>query len=812
MAQPQAYNREVDFTERDGDDTNHAGINAELDAAALSINQIRDNLALIQRDDGGLQNGIVTADSLAPSAFDAVLANVNEATQEAQTAANQATLAASTAIAARNDAQTAETSAETAAAAALLNANTATTQATNAATSATAAAASFADFNDRYLGAKSTAPTVDNDGNPLQVGTLYYDTTLDQMRVYTTTGWGSASSSVNGTSARFRYIATAGQTTFTGVDSSGNTLAYDAGFVDIYLNGLRLDRTDYTATSGTSIVLASGASVGDELNIIAFGTFELLNLNAGHVAATDGAGGSLFTTVAGFITRLMSSAGSALVGFIQSGAGAVFRWVQDKLRERVSVKDFGAVGDGVADDTAKIQAAIDAVKISGGEIYFPAGTYKITSSLVVDTASYTKGLILRGTGRNTIINQTGAGQDAIKFSTTQYLRNSGIQDMLIVTSTTSGHCINIVYGCTTCFINNVDIEQGNPAKSCIYGDHSSFGGGVYDTKFSGGSWYCNPASTVAGFRFIANGAIFNENLFENLRCYSSNTVQFFQITTAVSGSIWLINNTWKNINFEICKGGGVYFDSFKNCKFENLSFWDAGGAYTNHLIDMGAGVGYESTSNTFINVGRNGDSLSAGVNDIRIVSGQDTVLINCYTQSGDGPRYDLSNKRVVVIGKLFGTVNNSAGMTVLNSIDGLRFPGTINGASLNYYDEGTFTPSFTNVSIGNGTLFGHWTRVGRKVSVTFGFLAGSTTTVGTITGFGGLPFTTGSVGGSRFFPFTGTAFKSGVGWTPVYTAAFNASTSGMGVVATDTNTNVTATTPFTWAANDSLSISGEYFV
>lgn len=509
---------------------------------------------------------------------------------------------------------------------------------------------------------------------------------------------------------------------------------------------------------------------------------------------------------------LAAASGSGMVGYLPDGAGAVGGTVQSKLQERVSVKDFGAVGDGVADDTAKIQAAIDAVRISGGEIYFPVGTYKITSSLVVDTASYTKGLILRGAGRNTIINQTGAGQDAIKFSTTQFLRNSGIQDMLIRTSATSGHCINIVYGCTTCFINNVDIEQGNPDKSCIYGDYSSFGGGVYDTKFSGGSWYCNQASTVAGFRFIANGTIFNENLFENLRCYNSNTAQFFQITTAVSGAIWLINNTWKNINFEICKGGGVYFDSFKNCKFENLSFWDAIGVYTNHLIDMGAGVGYESTANTFINVGRNGDSLSVNANDIRIVSGQDTVLINCYTQAGDGPRYDLSNKRVVVIGKLFGTVNNSAGMTVLNSIDGLRFPGTINGASLNYYDEGTFKPSFTNVVIGNGTLFGHWTRVGRKVSVTFGFLAGSTTTVGTITGFAGLPFTPGTIGANRFFPFTGTAFKSGASWTPVYTAAFSASTSGMGVVTTGTNANVTATTPFTWAADDSLSISGEFFV
>lgn len=366
------------------------------------------------------------------------------------------------------------------------------------------------------------------------------------------------------------------------------------------------------------------------------------------------------------IAQLATNAGGTMVAFLQGGAGAILRTIQDKLRETTSVKDFGAVGDGVADDTAEIQAAINAVILAGGgEVFLPPGTYKISDTLKLDTAAYTKGISLRGAGRNTIIRQVGAGKDAVHFSTTQFLQNSYLRDLAIESAAGAGHCINIVYGCTTCFFDNLDLAQNNPGKALIYGDYTSFGGGIYDHKFRGGSWYCHPASTEAGVRIKANGTIFNENLFENLRCYYSKTLQFFHISTVVQPEIWLINNTWKNINFEVCNGGGIRFDSFKNCKFESISFWDTGGPYVNHLIDMVAGVGYESSSNTFINIGRNGDTLNATVRDIRIVSGQDTVIVNCFTQAGDAPSYDFSLKRVVVIGRLYNVLNGQNAVTIL---------------------------------------------------------------------------------------------------------------------------------------------------
>lgn len=70
--------------------------------------------------------------------------------------------------------------------------------------------------------------------------------------------------------------------------------------------------------------------------------------------------------------------------FLQAGAGAVVRTGQDRAREWISVKDFGAVGDGVSDDTTKIQAAFDyALTIQGG-VYFPPGTYVQSATLDLD--------------------------------------------------------------------------------------------------------------------------------------------------------------------------------------------------------------------------------------------------------------------------------------------------------------------------------------------------------------------------------------------------------------------------------------------
>jgi hypothetical protein len=69
------------------------------------------------------------------------------------------------------------------------------------------------------------------------------------------------------------------------------------------------------------------------------------------------------------------------LGYLANGAGATARTIQTKLRETVSVKDFGALGDGVADDTVAIQAAIDSLSSDGGVVHFPPGTYRVARNI-----------------------------------------------------------------------------------------------------------------------------------------------------------------------------------------------------------------------------------------------------------------------------------------------------------------------------------------------------------------------------------------------------------------------------------------------
>jgi hypothetical protein len=130
----------------------------------------------------------------ASSASAAGTSATNAATSEtnAATSATNAANSSSTAQAAATNASTSENNAASSAAAASTSATNAGTSETNAASSASAAATSYDDFDDRYLGAKSSAPSTDNDGNALLTGALYWNTSGNSLFVWTGSAWNAA--------------------------------------------------------------------------------------------------------------------------------------------------------------------------------------------------------------------------------------------------------------------------------------------------------------------------------------------------------------------------------------------------------------------------------------------------------------------------------------------------------------------------------------------------------------------------------------------------------------------------------------------
>ena len=200
-------------------------------------------------------------------------------------------------------------------------------------------------FAERYRIA-SSAPSTSND-----VGDLYFDTSANELKVYKSSGWAAAGSTVNGTANRFEYTATAGQTTFSGADSNSAVLAYDAGFIDVYLNGVKLANADYTATSGTSVVLASGASVNDILMVVAYGTFQLANVSINDLTDTPAAIGSPGHAL------IVNSGGTALT-YAPASSAEVYGFQQyfSPSTINITVTDSGGVFliNGVAQHTLNL--------------------------------------------------------------------------------------------------------------------------------------------------------------------------------------------------------------------------------------------------------------------------------------------------------------------------------------------------------------------------------------------------------------------------------------------------------------------------
>lgn len=155
------------------------------------------------------------------------------------------------------------------------------------------------DFVARYR-VSGTQPTTS-----LDIGDLWFDSTLQKLLIYTSSGWQTASDYVSALINVYRYTATSGQTVFTGADANSNTLSFTAqANCFVFLNGIRIVLgQDYTLTGGNTVTLTEAANVGDLLYIEVIAKISITEeaILQGYVT-TAGNSATTATTQAGIAT------------------------------------------------------------------------------------------------------------------------------------------------------------------------------------------------------------------------------------------------------------------------------------------------------------------------------------------------------------------------------------------------------------------------------------------------------------------------------------------------------------------------------
>ena len=244
-----------------------------------------------------------TSAASAAASTTAAAASAAAAATSATSASASATAAATSATSAAASATAAATSATSASNSATASANSATaaaTSAASAATSASSAAASYDSFDDRYLGPKATAPTVDNDGDPLTNGVIYYNTTDYNMYV-----WNGGTSSWQVFTSTGDITAVVAGTGMSGGGTSGS-VTLDLNTSSVYVVPAQASQSGKYLTTDGSSASWSTIQAGSQVKIDggAASTYDFIDFTGmGTSTATTG------TVVVSPITVTDSDAG-----------------------------------------------------------------------------------------------------------------------------------------------------------------------------------------------------------------------------------------------------------------------------------------------------------------------------------------------------------------------------------------------------------------------------------------------------------------------------------------------------------------------
>lgn len=396
-------------------------------------------------------------------------------------------------------------------------------------------------------------------------------------------------------SVRFQpFVATANQTLFEIPPEAFSYVPGTSSLLVFQSSGAQRPGIDFVETSSSSFTMTTPVAEGTIVLAMAFvlvsSTLDAAQLRDDLANAGD------------------PGKGAALVGFTQTGTGSIPRTVYSKLYESISVKDKGAVGDGVADDTAAIQAAIDSVA-GGLLVLIPAGTYKVTSTIYLRRNKVR--LLGQGPGVSKIkyVNASGGvvfSGDANTYNSLNTYTSCALADFEVISSGAAATDASIVVDLTSFSYSYFNIEaqtkrngaaiyygQGNSGASPYFNHIEStglFGGtdsGLAYTqeafRFAGGSFVggsngpnanmIGPITRAAGLLSVVNMAVGQGNMFSNLTAESVVGTYFLlgsgtavdtgtstgangQVTFKDTGKLW-VTNTYANGAVQITAGTGA---------------------------------------------------------------------------------------------------------------------------------------------------------------------------------------------------------------------------------------------------------------
>jgi hypothetical protein len=419
------------------------------------------------------------------------------------------------------------------------------------------------------------------------------------------------------------------------------------------------------------------------------------------------------------------SGDSDSIDYTQGGTGSQQRTLTSKLQESVSVKDFGAVGDGVADDTAAIQAAIDANL--GGAVYIPAGTYRVTSEININGRIYLRGagkeasIIKSNATTGNVLHLTTTGSDAEEsyFEAFQISTDGtpqvGLQidpsyvvvkDVRVFIEngssdyTIAGIRTNVSVNVNQFHLIDVEIRsQSNPGGTCGFlysrGANSSIRGGYYgdfdDCIILGDQDY------TTGM-YIGNGVLLETFLPHNsatancihIKNVAALTIEGarFQVSGATQRMIRVATGGCRGLNIAGCSFDGTGAAT-SGMVFDGSASEEA----TSVIIDGNALQSVGSVSTNFVELINSAEpNIAVGLNNLQSTANRPI----CGIDFADG---DATPS--VAAGTFFKT-NNTSGTTITD-LDGLIQRGQNKVVYIQFGDANTTVDFSSNPNLkGNG--------------------------------------------------------------------------------------------------------------